>query len=259
MLPPRAIARIDAPSERVFREKYLRPGVPVVLRGLIDDWPALRTWSTTYLRERYGEARLPTLTLVDGVARAARRGLVTTPTRFQEVLDDMDAGVSRKYLMARVDALPASMQADLRDFRYCQKAAWRQAKLWCSGPQTRSALHFDVNDNLLAIISGRKRFALFSPADTPNLYPGGLLAGVANASQVDFDAIDELRFPRTSIAQPWVCVLEPGETLFLPRRWWHHVASTESTMSLNTWWSTNLRLMLNAAAGAFNLLYSVSR
>lgn len=260
MLPPRPIPRIDAPSPEVFRREYVQPGRPVVLRGLLDDWPAYRTWSTDTLRSRFGDTLVPVLRVVEGAVQVdARRGLVTQKAPFVELLDDLDAGLNRTYMMAHLDDLPEGMRSDLRLPRYCQKAPWHMTKLWCSAAGTRSALHFDLNDNLHSTLRGRKRFTLFSPEDNANLYRGRLLTGIPNASRVDLDNLDLKTFPRVARAQPWTCEVEPGETLFMPRSWWHHVATVESSITVNTWWATGARLLVTAAAGTFKRLWGVSR
>lgn len=260
MLPARPIPRIDAPSPERFKREYVEAARPVVIRGLLEDWPAWRTWSTDTLRRRFGDTPVPLLELVDGAVQVdARRGLVTKNAPFSQLLNDLDAGVNRSYMMARVDELPADLQADLRLPRYCENAPWHMTKLWCSAAGTRSALHFDLNDNLHATLIGRKRFTLFSPADDANLYRGRLLTGIPNASRVDLDHLDLKRFPRVARAQPWTCELEPGETLFMPRSWWHHVATVAPSISVNTWWATGARLLVTAAAGAFKRIWGISR
>lgn len=260
MLPPRSIPRVPAPSPDEFRRTYVKANRPVVLTGMIDDWPAYRTWSSDHLRSRFGETPVPVVPVVDGAIQLdARRGLVAKRTRFSEVLDDFDAGLNRSYVMARLDDLPQAMSEDLRLPVYCQRALWHNTKLWCSAAGTRSALHFDLNDNLHSILRGRKRFTLFSPEDSPNLYPGRLLTGVPNASRVDLDHLDAQAFPRVVRAQPWTCDLAPGETLFMPHSWWHHVATMEPSVTVNTWWSAGVRLLVTAAAGAFKRVWGVSR
>lgn len=38
-----------------FAERYERPGIPVVLTGVVPKWPAFSEWSVDKLRERYGD------------------------------------------------------------------------------------------------------------------------------------------------------------------------------------------------------------
>ena len=36
------VARIAAPSPEEFQARYVKRSQPVVLRGMLDDWPAMR-------------------------------------------------------------------------------------------------------------------------------------------------------------------------------------------------------------------------
>lgn len=38
-----------------FVERYEKPGVPVILTGLTDDWPASKLWTDAYLIDKYGD------------------------------------------------------------------------------------------------------------------------------------------------------------------------------------------------------------
>src|SRR5690606_19348439 len=83
MLPARSIPRVPAPSPDEFRRTYVKANRPVVLTGMIDDWPAFRTWSSDHLRSRFGETSVPVVPVVDGAIQLdARRGLVAKRTRF---------------------------------------------------------------------------------------------------------------------------------------------------------------------------------
>ncbi len=260
MLPAVPIERVEAPDRRAFQRWYVARRRPVVVRGLVEGWPARRRWSTGDLRQRFGDAQVPVLPVRCGVVQVdPRRGLVTTPMALGALMDRLEADEASAYMMARLDQLPVGLRAEVGDFPYCRRAPWKLCKVWFSARGTRSSLHWDINDNLHAQIVGSKRFTLFAPEDSPNLYPGRLFAGVPNASRVDLDAVDLQRFPRVARARPHVCELAPGETLFLPRGWWHHVATLEASLTVNVWWATGARLAVTAAAGAFKRLWGVSR
>ena len=57
-----------------------------------------------------------------------------------------------------------------------------QLNVWMGSSRGRkgvsSGLHHDSHDNLYLLLDGRKRFALFCPADAPCLYPTGRLSAV---------------------------------------------------------------------------------
>lgn len=114
------------------------------------------------------------------------------------------------------------------------------ASIWI-GNRSRIAAHQDVPDNIACVVAGRRRVTLFPPDQLRNLYIGPLdftPAGQA-ISLVDFAAPDLKRFPRFAEAMrnAQVAELEPGDAVFIPSMWWHHMEGLESfNVLVNYWW-----------------------
>lgn len=116
------------------------------------------------------------------------------------------------------------------------------ASIWI-GTRTRIAAHNDLPLNIACVAAGRRRFTLFPPGQTPNLYVGPFELTPAGRpiSLVDFHDPDFNRFPRFSDAldAALVAELEPGDALFIPSMWWHHVeALAPVNVLVNYWWRT---------------------
>ena len=112
--------------------------------------------------------------------------------------------------------------------------------LWL-GNRTRIAAHYDLPDNFAIVAAGRRRFTVFPPEQIHNLYVGPLDPTPAGqpVSLVDFLEPDLERFPR--FAQAWEAgeqaLLEPGDALFIPSMWFHHVEGLEAVnLLINAWW-----------------------
>lgn len=115
------------------------------------------------------------------------------------------------------------------------------ARLWI-GSQVTVAPHFDVADNLACVTAGRRRFILFPPEQTANLYPGPLDVTPASVpiSMVSLDEPDLERFPRyrEALDAALVAELEPGDALYIPYLWWHGVQSlSRFNVLTNYWWN----------------------
>ncbi len=114
------------------------------------------------------------------------------------------------------------------------------ASIWI-GNQTRIAAHYDLPDNLAVVAAGRRRFTLFPPGQLANLYIGPLDFNPAGQaiSLVDFAAPDHERFPRfrDALEHAQVAELEPGDAIFIPSMWWHHVEALAAfNVLVNYWW-----------------------
>lgn len=116
------------------------------------------------------------------------------------------------------------------------------ASIWI-GTRTRVAAHNDLPLNIACVAAGHRRFTLFPPDQTANLYPGPFELTPAGRpiSMVDFHAPDLERFPRFAEAMDvaQVAELAPGDAIFIPSMWWHHVEATGAVNVLvNYWWRT---------------------
>ncbi|WP_028102908.1 cupin-like domain-containing protein [Pseudoduganella violaceinigra] len=109
------------------------------------------------------------------------------------------------------------------------------------GNQTRIAAHYDLPDNLAVVVAGRREFTLFPPDQLENLYIGPLDFTPAGQpiSLVDLHRPDLARFPRFAEAMRHaLCAeLQPGDAIFIPSMWWHHVEALEClNVLVNYWW-----------------------
>jgi hypothetical protein len=114
-------------------------------------------------------------------------------------------------------------------------------RLWL-GNEVITPAHFDESHNLACVVSGRRRFTLLPPEQVRNLYLGPLdfAPTPTPISLVSFRSPDFERFPRfrDALAAAEVAELGPGDALYIPSLWWHHVESIGVLNAMvNYWWS----------------------
>jgi hypothetical protein len=244
------IERIAPPSAEEFRERYVKPGRPVIVTGVMDSWPALQKWSLEYLSDAFGARTVPVARVAEGKVELAESGFA-----FNE-------GVGFGAFLARLagggrDGLPfdgyvtvdpaeylPELLGDLRvpDFR--PEAPWTLNGFWLSSADTRTPLHMDLPDNLFGQIVGRKKVTLFGPRNELSMYRCAPWSSGPQISRVDSEAPDYERFPRFRNAHGVQSVLGAGELLYIPRYWWHQMRSLETSVSVNQWWATGVSYLV---------------
>ena len=102
---------------------------------------------------------------------------------------------------------------------------------------TRSALHYDGNHNVLCVQRGCKEVLLVSPQHTPRLQPYTAFGISPNHSYMSWENLRSLDF---------VVIQEVRErqALFIPEGWWHQVTSSSCTMAINFWFRSPLHALL---------------
>ena len=257
MLPSaEPIREIDASLPGVLTDKVLTSTRPLVLRGLAARWPFVRAAiasfdaADAYLRRFYRDA---TVTAMLGAPEIEGRFFYNddlTGFNFAPVRARLDAVLQELRGHRRTEKPPAiyvgstTIDTCLPGFRDENDIdpAPRDAlaSIWI-GNRTRIAAHYDLPDNVAVVAAGRRRFTLFPPEQLANLYIGPLdftPAGQA-ISLVDFHKPDLERFPKFEEAMRYAQVAElaPGDALFIPSMWWHHIEALDRfNVLVNYWW-----------------------
>lgn len=98
------------------------------------------------------------------------------------------------------------------------------------GSDTRIHYDFDWVDLLLSHFKGQKRIWLFDQRQNEHLYQ---IPGTVH-SAVDFSRLAELResFPNVEHLKGYEVILEPGDTLYIPKGYWHHITYVTGSFSI---------------------------
>jgi hypothetical protein len=108
--------------------------------------------------------------------------------------------------------------------------------LWFGPAGSISPLHFDRSHNQLHQHWGRKHVVMVDPSHHHLLRPGPKNSGSPHVSSLDLVTSD-FNIDLSRLNAPCLeTILEPGEILFVPAFWWHHVMSIDVAVSINYWW-----------------------
>jgi hypothetical protein len=116
------------------------------------------------------------------------------------------------------------------------------------GTRTEIAAHNDIPNNLAICAVGRRRFTLFPPEVFADLYlgplentPAGRAVSMVDVLRPDFETYPRFEF---ALQEAQLAELEPGDALFIPSMWYHHVEALEPfNVLVNYWWRDTPRFL----------------
>jgi hypothetical protein len=252
MLEPIPILRIPPCPVDEFYRTYVRGSYPVVFKGLVDTWPAMKLWNFNYFIENFSQVEAEVLPIKAGkgyVNPDAGVSLRSTPLGVslssisQNRLDDALT------ITSPVDIFPELFHADYIIPDYCRDKKYLTSRIFIGPKGMVTPMHQDLYENLYVMVKGKKTITLFAPAAP--VYPCSRFSKRPNFSQVDIEAPDYKFFPRLKRAQPFTVELEAGETLFIPSFWWHHVRTGEPSIAINFWWAYGWKLPIAWAGNTY--------
>ncbi|HWE45029.1 MAG TPA: cupin-like domain-containing protein [Caulobacteraceae bacterium] len=243
-------------TPQVFHEEILPAATPVVMRGLAASWPVVRAARESpeafcaYLKRFDRGAAVPSILGPPGINGRFFYNQDMTGFNFQAT--STRVGAALDFLLEhRNDERPPSLAIQSAPARSIMPgfeaengmpllADRVEPRLWI-GNRVTIAAHHDNFENIACVAAGRRRFTLFPPEQIANLYigPFELTPAGATISMVSFDNPDLERFPRFEAAMQAALTadLDPGDGIFIPYMWWHHVRSLDAVnMLVNYWW-----------------------
>ncbi|MBB5706783.1 cupin-like domain-containing protein [Sphingopyxis panaciterrulae] len=245
---------LDAAERDCFERDYRAAGRPAVIRGLVRDWPIVelgrRDWRAALAAIAARDSGAPADIMIAPASAKGRffygpdlrgfnfqrdRGPLARLAQHLVEIADRAEPVAIYAGAAALDVHLPGFAAE-HPFSLVESAT---ARVWL-GNATEVATHFDLSDNFAVVALGRRRFTLFPPGATADLYVGPLnhtLAGQP-VSMVDPLAPDRQRYPRyaRAEAQAQTADLEPGDAIYIPALWWHHVQATGPANMLVNYW-----------------------
>eukprot|EP01127_Copromyxa_protea_P010474 TRINITY_DN2547_c1_g1_i2.p1 TRINITY_DN2547_c1_g1~~TRINITY_DN2547_c1_g1_i2.p1 ORF type:complete len:162 (-),score=29.91 TRINITY_DN2547_c1_g1_i2:55-540(-) len=133
------------------------------------------------------------------------------------------------------DQIP-DLKRDIITPDYCSLGEFEEpiVNAWFGPAGTVSPCHHDPYHNLLAQVVGEKFIRLYNTDQTQFLYPHNDKM-LWNTSQANVETPDP-KFPLVEQAEFVECILQPGELLYIPPKFWHYVRSLSTSFSVSFWW-----------------------
>jgi len=237
-------------------ERLTAESGPVVMRGLAAHWPLVQKSQASnrdadaYLRNAYQGAAVTAffgdsdangrIFYTEGMAHTNFRQISTDMGRVLDEIRDHEEDPRPPVVYMGSMALSHCLPGIKDDNSLHLADVEATIRIWI-GNRSRVAAHYDVLENIACVCAGRRRFTLFPPDQLENLYVGPIDFTPAgqSISLVDLHEPDFERFPRfaEALEHAQSAELGPGDAIYIPSMWWHHVEGLDSfNILINHWW-----------------------
>lgn len=234
MAPDMVVPRRHGLPAEIFLTEHYVPQRPVLLTGLVDHWPA-RDWTLERLAALPGNTEIE---VQQGREADAEYEINSTAHKTLQPLSAVLARLRRDeptndfYVTANNSGHNRAALAPLWDEigdipGYLDRQPGRDGFLWIGPRGTVTPWHHDLTNNLLLQLVGTKRVHLVSSAQTPLM---------RNHRHCYSQFGGDTGFAGTAGSdRPQALEVEigPGEILFIPVGWWHHVVGVTATIGFS--------------------------
>jgi len=226
-----SIDKVSLIEPELFNNNYFMPLKPVVITDMAKSWPAIKKWTPGFFREQHGDkqvkvydgnfivpgksymsqARILSLTeyidIVTTTSQDLRMFLYNIKTEIPKLLEDL--------------TFPSLVDGLSRNFVF----------MFFGCKESVTQMHFDIDMSHVfhTAIYGKKTISLFPFEQGKNLhrYP------FTCRSYVDIHNPDFVQYPGLKKVKGFQTVLEPGETLYIPSGYWHHIVYDEASCAIS--------------------------
>jgi hypothetical protein len=235
----KAVTTVEDIEPEVFRKEFYEPCIPVVIKGLAKNWPAYTKWNWDYFKQLVGDQKVPLYNNVKSDAYTPINKADDYKT-FGEYIDMIRSGPAawRIFLFNIFDHAPELTQDFTWPEHLMKGFVKKYPMLFTGGATSITHMHFDIDLShiLHTQFMGRKRVLLFPYQEQHKLYRKPYevlsLADFSNYHKNNGKP-DYQQFPAVKLAQGYDLTLGPGDTLFMPAGYWHHMEYLDSGFAMS--------------------------
>ncbi len=213
-----------------FKNEYLLPNRPVILTDFCADWPAKDKWTFEFLISEFGQLDVP---LYDSSFSAPGKTYMS-PTKYMKFGEYLQIIRSeptdlRMFLFNIFKEAPDLIK-DVKRPTIMDGFINEYPFMFFGGQGSSVKMHYDIDCSnvFLTQFQTKKKITLFSPDQSKYLYHLPFTV----ASMIDMDRPNMDKYPALQKVSGWEAIIDHGETLFIPSRYWHYIQYLEGGYSL---------------------------
>eukprot|EP01100_Stratorugosa_tubuloviscum_P005992 TRINITY_DN261_c0_g1_i1.p1 TRINITY_DN261_c0_g1~~TRINITY_DN261_c0_g1_i1.p1 ORF type:complete len:527 (+),score=221.65 TRINITY_DN261_c0_g1_i1:62-1642(+) len=228
-----------------FDRVYDKGSKPLIIQGAMDNWPAMQKWQKNAFLTKYGDQMFYVDEVDDNCHKLVMR--LRDYIRYSEINKDEDPiylfdpkfGDNYPEMLSDYE-IPIFFKEDyfnvLNDGTEAEQERPRFRWFLWGCPRSGSSFHVDFNHTSAwnALISGRKRWALYPP----HICPPNVKATQDEDGEISYNSpyvVKWLLQTYPTLPAQWKpieVIQEPGEIIWVPSGWWHMVLNLTETIAV---------------------------
>lgn len=257
------IDQVDAQniSRTEFRRHYVANSIPLIIKGFANLFPAGKLWTFEYLNKVIGDFKIG---IIDSskTKNTAYTGydILMTFSEFLQIIQRDEETPYRIFLFNMFREFP-ELRKEFPTPDLTNGILGNLGLAFFGGKNTKVRFHFDIDCSgvLMTQLIGRKRVILIPPVYEQLIYR----VPFTSFSLIEPDKPDYEKFPALRHVIGYDFIMQPGDALFMPSRFWHFNTYLEGGMAIsyriiasnpsdlyNGLMNTSVRLMFDKAMNA---------
>jgi hypothetical protein len=245
-----AVDKVSLINQKEFSDLYFKPLHPLVIKDLAKSWPASKKWTPDFFKNQHGNKLVKVYDDSFVVAGKHYMGKLKTIPLSEYISTIMSTSKNLRMFLYNIKSeipelvddiiFPTLIDSLSRNFIFMF--------FGCKGSVTQMHFDIDMSHVFHTAMYGKKTVYLFPYEQGKNLHRHPFTC----RSYVDVEHPDFERFPGLKYLKGFQVTLEPGETLYIPCGYWHHIVYNESGYSVSL--RCNNQTWQGKLLGYYNLL-----
>lgn len=233
-----------------FRKSYLNQSKPLLIKGFAKDFPAGELWTFDYFKQKMGDFEVG---IFDNSKKSTstyvKPDLYMKISKFLDIIQKDEETPYRIFLFNMFKEFP-ELRKEFPTPPHAKGILGDLGLAFFGGKNTNVRVHFDIDCSsvLMTQFIGRKRVVLISPEYETLFYK----LPFSGFSMVDIEKPDYNKFPGLKYVKGYDFVMDPGDALFMPSRYWHYNTYLEGGMAVS------YRVIANEPVSVYNGLMNTS-
>ncbi len=227
-----SIQTIHDITPKEFKNRYLVPQKPIVIKGLANAYPAGKKWTIDYIKDLCGSVMVD----VFDNSNSNKGSAFTTPDLKMPFVEYVNTIIENKPTTLRMFLFNMfKCKPELRkDFPcpdFFKGILGRIGYMFFGAKDIKVRIHqdIDMSNVLLTQFYGRKKVMLIAPEYSDLLYR----LPFNTHSLIDLDNPDYEKYPGLKYIEVQECILEHGDSLFMPSGFWHYITYVDGGFSVS--------------------------